>query len=145
MTTSTTADAHTGLITMFRDLADERENDVRSDDIVNGLANPVDIRIMATPARTLAEVLAKARLCHRLAVENDDFNKRASLDDWTVLRSILADLQRVPLNDSVALRAVFAALTGGEDPKTNPVMEREGERQHWQREHMTIATLPSRR
>jgi hypothetical protein len=46
-----------------------------------------------------------------------------------MLRSILADLQRVPLHDANALRALFAALTGGEDLLANPVQEAELKRQ----------------
>jgi hypothetical protein len=35
---------------------------------------------MATPARTLAGVLVRARLCHQLAVEND-YDTEAPFDD----------------------------------------------------------------
>ena len=95
---------------------------------------------MGTPAQTLGGVLAKARLCHEPVEDRESFTCAMPLTDWTMLLSILGDLQRVPLDDADTLRAVFAALTGGEDPSENPVMEAEADRLRWCRARVAEET-----
>ena len=62
-------------------------------------------QIAETPAATLTGVLLKARVCWALAV--DELHNTTC---WPVLRSLLEDLQRVPLEDQKMLRRIFAVL-----------------------------------
>jgi hypothetical protein len=63
----------------------------------------VDALIAATPARTLDGVRLKAGIFH--AIASDDVETA-----WPMLRSVLTDLQHVPLGDVAMLRSVFAEL-----------------------------------
>lgn len=121
------------LVAMFA----RREKDLEDycdqpDDLQVMLPMPA-VSMMALRPDTLAGVLIKAQVFHEV-VDGELHGGAGPLSEWTMLRSIAGDLQRVPIDDTEALRKVFAALTGGEDPSTNPVVEAELKRRRYWKE-----------
>jgi hypothetical protein len=80
----------------------------------------LDALITATPAHTLDGIRLKAGICHAIA--------RGDLETaWPMLRSILTDLQHVPLNDVAMLRSVFAELVASLPLRWTPPGPTKGE------------------
>jgi hypothetical protein len=65
----------------------------------------IDALIVSTAARTLDGIRLKASICRDIACSDAE-------PAWPMLSSLMADLQRVPLDDQAMLRTIFAELAG---------------------------------
>jgi hypothetical protein len=92
---------------LFRDVDDD-DADAAYDEM-----DRLDVLITATPARTLAAIHLKATVCHHIARGDVELA-------WPMLCSLMADLQRVPLDDQTMLRSIFAELATISPPRWTP-------------------------
>jgi hypothetical protein len=88
--------------------ADDDHIDAASDEM-----DRIDALITATPARTLDGARLKAGIFH--AIASGDVETA-----WPMLRSVLTDLQQVPLDDIAMLHSVFAELAASLPPRWTP-------------------------
>lgn len=73
----------------------------------------IDALITAAPARTLTDIHLKAGIC-RAIMDADGYPA------WPMVASVLIDLQRVPLDDMMLLRSIFAELAAVKAPPVTP-------------------------
>jgi hypothetical protein len=62
----------------------------------------LDVLVVSTPAGTLGGIRMKASLCRDIACGDAELA-------WPMLCSLIADLQRMPLDDQAMLRSIFFA------------------------------------
>ena len=116
---ATDADAHPDneLMTLvenrFAAWTVSREADDNDADAAYDEMDRIDALITATPARTLDGARLKAGIFH--AIASGDVETA-----WPMLRSVLTDLQHVPLDDIAMLRSVFAELAASLPPRWTP-------------------------
>jgi hypothetical protein len=116
---ATVADAHPDneLMTLvenrFAAWTLSREADDDDVDAAYDEMDRIDALITATPARTLDGARLKAGIFH--AIASGDIETA-----WPMLRSVLTDLQHVPLDDIAMLHSVFAELAASLPPRWTP-------------------------